>query len=53
MSYKEVQQKNPKDKTFLLKFFTQPEDLTKVRNKAVHLWAQHKDDLLTPMFHHL
>jgi len=53
MSYKEVQQKNPKENTFLLKFSTQLEDLTKVRDRTVHPLAQHKDDLLTPMLHRL
>jgi len=45
MPYKEVQHKNPKEKTSLLKLSTQLEDYTKAHNKAIHPYIQHKDNL--------
>jgi hypothetical protein len=37
MPYKEVQHKNPKEKTSLLELSTQPKDCTKAHDKAIHL----------------
>ncbi len=45
MPYKEVQHKNPKEKTYLLELSTQLEDYTKAHNKAVHYQNQHKYNL--------
>ncbi len=36
MPYKEVQHKNPKEKTSLLELSTEPEDHTKACDKTIH-----------------